>query len=114
MHNKFRIRFENGWICKKAIGTLNYLYQFLDGGGKIAAYISFMQGQIMMLDHELKGTTIEALKKMRDEMKMEPKPEQIIDSLKKMNESMFNGLRISKEEQDVVLNNKVPPNFYRR
>ena len=66
-----------------------------------------------MLDSELRGTTIEALRAMQEEMKQGPRPEQIIDSDKKMNEWMFGSLMISRKEQEVVLNNKVPPNFYR-
>lgn len=113
VHDKFRIRFENSLVCRKGISTLNYLYQFLGQGGNVAEYISFMEGQLKMLDGELRGVTMEALRLRQEGAKQEPKREDIIDSVKKMNEWMFGSLRISGEEQRVVLKNKIPPNFYK-
>lgn len=113
VHNKFRIRFENGWVARRAFATLNYLYQFLDRGGKVAAYVSFMEGQMMMLDMELRGTTMERLRVMHKESKKEHTPEQFISNDKQMNEWMYGNLRIKKQEQNIILNNKVPPGFYK-
>lgn len=107
VHDKFRIRFENGWVCRKGLSTLNYLYQFLDRGGKTAEYVSFMEGQLSMLDRELKGATLESVKAGRDFIHNASDNKYIIDSDKKMNEWMFGSLRISEEDKIAVLKNKI-------
>ncbi|MFH1769910.1 MAG: hypothetical protein ABH833_04630 [Parcubacteria group bacterium] len=114
VHDKLRIRFENGWICRRGLATLNYLYQFLDKGGKISDYIMSMEGQLMMLENELKGSTIERLRASKESTKEPTDPEYIIDSDEKLNKWMFGNLKITKREQSIVLNNKIPPNFYKR
>lgn len=100
VHDKFRINPKNGWICKKAIGTLNYIYQFLGKGSNTTAYIFYLSQQFLMLDNFTRGINLDDIKKNNDE---EFNNDQIIDSPQKMDEFMFNGLRISKKEQDIIM-----------
>jgi len=113
VHQKFRIRFENGWICRRGIATLKYLYEYLDRGGKVGEYVSLMDMQLAMIDMELKGDTVEDAKK-RGEDKGDISEDRIIDSEEKMNNWMFESLRISRKEQQLVLGNRVPPGFYKK
>jgi len=103
VHHKFRIRFENGWICKKAIGTLFYLYQFLSKDVQTKEYIFSLQMQFLMLDNFCKGTNLENLEKIGKIKEEEIKEEQIIDSKEKMDKFVFEGLRISGKEKSKVL-----------
>ena len=107
VHDKFRINFENGWVCKKAIGTLNYLLQILGVRDGSVRYIHLLSMQFIMSDEYLKGTDLDALKAREEYVEKFKEKIPIIDSPKKMDEFMFEGLRISDEEKDAVLSNKV-------
>lgn len=109
VHNKFRIRPENGWVCKKAIGTLNYLYQFLNNDAETKDYVTYLGGQFLMLDDLVKGENLGYIKRRASIPYTE---DQKIDSDEKLNNMMFSGLAIDKEEQTLVLRNKVPRLFY--
>jgi Asp-tRNA(Asn)/Glu-tRNA(Gln) amidotransferase B subunit len=60
-----------------------------------------------MSDEYLKGTDLDALKAREEYVEKFKEKIPIIDSPKKMDEFMFEGLRISDEEKDAVLSNKV-------
>ncbi len=100
VHDKFRVNPKNGWICKKAIGTLNYIYQSLGRGSKSTEYIFYLSQQFLMLDNFTKGIDLDYMKRSDDE---EFNDSKIIDSPQKMDEFIFNGLKISKKEQDAIL-----------
>jgi hypothetical protein len=110
VHDKFRIRFENGWICKKAIGTLKYLYQFLGQNDGIGEYVHYLSLQFLMLDELSNGLNLDRIR-YREKFTGEYP---IIDNPAKMDRFMFEGLRISTEEKRIVLKNKIPPGFYRK
>lgn len=111
VHDKFRIRSENGWIGRKAIGTLDYLYQFLSKDQETGNYISYLSGSLKMLDNFSKGENLDRIKQ-RENFKQEISKDQIIDSDEKMDTFMFNNLRIDDNEKAVILKNKLPPNYY--
>jgi len=107
VHDKFRIRSENGWVGKKAIGTLNYLYQFLSKDQEAVGYISYLSGSFQMLDNFSKGESLDRIKQ-RESVKQEITEDVIIDSEEKMNTFMFNNLRIIDKEKSFILKNKLP------
>lgn len=102
VHADLRIRHENAWISKKAIGTLNYLYQFLNKDPETKDYISFLAGQFLMLDKFTQGENLDHIRQ-REENSQEITPDQIIDSDEKMNDFMFDGLEIKEVEKSILL-----------
>lgn len=110
-HGSLRIRQDNGWwICGKGLETVQYLYQFLDGGGTESrgAYIFHTYGFANFLFHQTRGSTVE-----EDEERIKFTKDDSIDrekymirNEKDMNEWKFGSLRFSKEEQNLILANK--------
>jgi hypothetical protein len=110
-HSSLRVHQENGWwLCGKGLETLQYLYQFLDGGGENSpgAYAFRTYGFANHLFHETRGSTVEEDEAHGKFMDSNPEDMEkfIIKNDQDMNEFKFNGLRISKEEQSKILNNK--------
>ncbi len=102
VHDKFRIKYNNGWICKKGIGTLFYLYQFLDRNNKqILDYIHSLQTQFLMLDMFCQGTNLEDVEKLENSGDKEK--ENIINTPEEIDKFMFSGLEISRDEQLRIL-----------
>lgn len=114
VHHKFRIRPENGWVAKKAIGTLVYLYQLLGRDQDTVDYICSLSQQFLLIDDYIRGQDLDGIKKMNNPQR-DTSNDVLIESdddLPKLDEFMFNGLSVSKTEQSIVLNNKIPPGYY--
>jgi len=110
-HGSLRIHQENGWwFCGKGLETLQYLYQFLDGGSEdsYGAYTFRTYGFANRLFHQTRGTTVEKDESRGKFMGSNPEDMEkfVIKNDQDMNEFKFNGLRISKDEQSKILNNE--------
>ncbi len=105
VHTKFKISFQNGWVCKKAIGTLKYLLQFLGQYDESAKYIHYLSEQFIMLDAYLTGINLDAVRD-REESKENIT---VVDTPEKFNKFMFEGLRITEEQKSAALHNKALP-----
>lgn len=109
-HGSLRIHQENGWwFCGKGLETVQYLYQFLDGGGESSpgAYAFRTYGFADFLNRETKGTTVEQAESQGKFMK-DPSikhEDYIIRNDDDMNNFKFNGLHINNKEQSKILNN---------
>lgn len=110
VHEKFRIRPENGWIAKKAIGTLHYLYQFL--GRRVdqhaVDYAFYLGAQFLMVAGLFRGENLDYIKKRHTE---KSKPN-IIKTPEDLDKSVFEDLLINNREQSIILRNEIPPHFY--
>lgn len=108
-HSSLRIHQENGWwFCGKALETLQYLYQFLDGGeeGSNGAYAFRTYGFANSLLHQTRGLTVEQSEELGRGMLEGEIEERIIRTDEDINEFKFGGLRISDEEKAKILNGK--------
>ncbi len=103
VHDKFRIKPSNGWICRKGIGTLNYLLQRLSRDAKMAHYVSSLAGQFLMLQdflgERMDLDRLEEYAKHRDDP---INPENIINNYADLDRSMFTSLQITEKEKSVV------------
>lgn len=103
VHDKFRIKPSNGWICSKAIGTLDYLLQRLSRDSKMAYYVSSLAGQFLMLQdflgERMNLDRLEEYAKHRDDP---VSPENIINNYADLDRSMFTSLQITEKEKSVV------------
>jgi len=104
VHDKFRIKYNNGWICKKGIGTLFYLYQFLNKDDKqFLDYVLSLQQQFLMLDMFCQGINLEDVEKLENRDNKER--ENILNTHEEINKFMFSGLKINSDEQLKILRN---------
>lgn len=111
-HGSFRIRQENGWwLCGKALSTVQYFYQFLDGRGENSngAYAFRTNSFAEMLFREITGKTVEDDQAIGRIMSDRGKnfDDLAIRNDKDMNEWKFSTLRITPDEERFVLKNKV-------
>jgi hypothetical protein len=105
VHDKLRMKFENRWFCKKAIGTLLYIYQgsFIDKTTR--EYIFSLYQQFLLLDMQfLRGLNLEEIKRTKKEIeKLEKTPakfqERIIKNKEDLDNFIFSGLRIANNEK---------------
>lgn len=110
-HGSLRIHQENGWwFCGKALETVQYLYQFLDGVGEDSngAYAFRTYGFADFLFHQTKGKTIEDIEALGKAISNDSKniEDKIIRTDEDMNNFKFGGLRFTSEEQIKILNNR--------
>ncbi len=103
VHDKFRIKPSNGWICRKAIGTLNYLLQRLSENDKMAHYVSSLAGQFLMLQDFLgERMNLDRLEEYARHRNDPVSPENIINNYADLDRSMFTGLQITEKEKSIV------------
>lgn len=110
VHEHFRLRPENGWICKKAIGTVQYLHQWLARDADTRSYVMRLAQQFLLLDTVASGQDLDRIaRRVRTEARS---PLPTITTPRDVDKFMFEGLRITKEAWRLVLKNKVHRNFY--
>ena len=106
VHDKFKIKPENGWVCKKAIGTLNYIYQSLGNGGSKTKYIMLLFQQFLMLDKFTSGVNLEMAEAPNDTKNSDYNFIKDENDLYKLDNFVFNGLKISDKEKNIILKSK--------
>lgn len=111
-HGSLHIHQENGWwFCGKALETVQYLYQFLDGRGENSngAYAFRTSSFANMLLNETRGRTIEQAELFGREMLNGNIKDKLIETDDDMNEFKFGNLRITQKEKTKILKNKPRP-----
>lgn len=98
VHDKLRIDSENRDICKKAIGTLLYIYQGKFSQNQFQYSFSLMQ-QFLMIDNVYNGINLDNMRKMHENT-TDAKP---IHNDEEMDNFMFSGLAITDEEKKKIL-----------
>lgn len=100
VHNKLRLKLDNLMFCKKAIGTLLYIYQskFTAEDGKKDYIFLAYDMQFKMIADQILGVNLDNLEKA---FKSKRKPE-IISNNDELNESMFASLKITKKQKQMA------------
>ena len=99
VHDKLRINLDNQFFCKKAIGTLLYIYQskFIINNDKFNFIFSFYS-QFLMINDIIMGMDLDYLEeKEKTEKNKKTKMIKDKDDIDKL---MFEGLIISKSEKN--------------
>ncbi|MFA5210983.1 MAG: SEC-C metal-binding domain-containing protein [Patescibacteria group bacterium] len=96
VHDKLRLNLENLMFCKKAIGTLFYIYQssFISNDGKFNYIFSFDMQFKLIVDRML-GVNLDRLKKIKDSKRKHS----IIDNKDGLDKIIFNNLKITKKDK---------------
>ena len=109
-HESLRVNRQDGWwFCGKGLETLQYFYQFIDGGigQDRASYIFKMYGFADLLFHMIRGNTVENIKLREKSMENNRGNEDlIIRTPQDMDKWKFNALRITNKEKICILKNK--------
>lgn len=109
-HGSLRIHQENGWwFCGKALETVQYFYQFLDGRGEASngAYAFRTYGFAHFLFQQTRGITLEQSESWGKAMHGKKSAGDFIQTNKDMNEFKFKGLRITEKEKISIMKNKL-------
>lgn len=99
VHDKLRLKLDNLMFCKKAIGTLLYIYQskFVYDDGK-KDYIFAFDMQFKMIADMIIGLNLDHFEKAEKSTKQ---PE-IIRNSDELNRSMFTSLKITNEQKELA------------
>ena len=93
VHDKFRMDYNDSWLCKKGIGTLFYIYQTNLNDKNTLRYNFSLMKQFNALDHECMGFSLDEFNDMHKKS-----GGSVINSPSDMDKFVFGGLEISKEE----------------
>jgi hypothetical protein len=99
VHDKLRLDFSDRWLCKKGIGTLSYIYQSQLNSEQTIKYVFAIAQQFLLLDNVLRGYKLDYLREADKDNGEAP----IIKDLRELDALMFNGLKISKEEEQIIM-----------
>lgn len=101
-HDKLRISLTNGSICKKAIGTLLYIYQssFVPKGQ--ADYIFSFYAQFLIIDSQYNGINLDEIETFSSNNDNDISSK-VISNKDEMDNFMFDGLEIKLSEKNGVL-----------
>lgn len=96
VHDKLRLKLDNMMLCKKAIGTLLYIYQssFVKNDGKFEYIFSFDMQFKMITNHI--GVNLDYIEQAEKNSKGN---EKIIKNDDELNESMFSSLKITQSQK---------------
>lgn len=110
VHDKLRIHPSQTTICKKAIGTLLYLYQgsFIEKDRR--EYISSLHGQFMMIGEMYNGYSLEIIDWNNSLEKKNTRPN-IINNKDDMDRFVFEGLSIKEKEEKSILSGQIEEHF---
>lgn len=104
VHDKFRVKLSNGRVCKKAIGSLNYLLQRLSGDDAIGIYVSSLAIQFLMLQNFVgEGHTLDDIEKFDRNAPVDPS--HIINTPEEFDNWMFSSLQITNKEKSIIFRN---------
>jgi hypothetical protein len=106
VHKGFIIKPEHGWICKKGIGTMSYVFQnpFINEIEK--EYLFLLVSQFLLIINEINGLDLEDIKKWHqyfNELSEVKKDKFVIKSSKDLDKFIFSGLEITKKEKKKIL-----------
>ncbi|MDD5638776.1 MAG: hypothetical protein PHO28_02635 [Candidatus Pacebacteria bacterium] len=106
VHEGFIIKPEHGWICKKGIGTMSYVFQhpFINEIEK--EYLLLLVNQFLLIINEINGLDLEDIKKWHqyfNELSEVEKDKFVIKSSEDLDKFMFSGLEITKKEKREIL-----------
>jgi hypothetical protein len=96
VHEKYRMDFNDSWLCKKGIGTLFYIYQSNLNDQNTKIYNYSLMKQFVTLDSECMGFNYDSLK---DDNKSE-RP--IVKTALEMEKAIFGSLEITREKMDKI------------
>jgi len=108
VHDKLRLNPENTMVCKKAIGTLLYIYQsnYTTNDGKRKHIFSLDMHFKMVAD--MMSPNLDMFEKAEKSTK-EP---EVIHNDDEMNESMFRSLKIKEHEKSRILSGATSPHTF--
>ncbi len=99
VHNNFRIKPSDGWLCVKAIGTLNYLLQRKSGDREIAQYVFKLSQQFLLLRNFLgEYYNLDCIGRIERRQS----DDILIQSPEDLERFMFDGLEITDKERSMV------------
>jgi len=102
VHESFSLKYDQGWICKKAIGTMSYIFQhpFMKSGEK--EYIFSLVMQFLLITQEIEGLDLEGMRLWHEKFESlseKQKEKFAIRTPKDLDNFMFSGLEITEEEK---------------
>lgn len=106
VHDKLRISPSNTTVCRKAIGTLLYLYQGNFINIEQRTYIFSFYSQFITIFEGYSGYSLERAEWNIHEMKERNEHPPIINTPDDMNRFMFEGLQITTQEKEDILSGK--------
>lgn len=104
VHDKLRLKTNDLMICKKAIGTLLYIYQskLISANGQYSYLFSFDM-QFKMIADMLTGVNLDFMEKIsKQDTNHKNGHKKIISNTDEMNESLFRSLKITKNEKKSI------------
>lgn len=93
VHDKFRMDFNDNWLCKKGIGTLFYIYQTNLNDNNTKRYNFSLMQQFVALDQECMGQNLDIFRNLANK---EDLPIVISDA--NLDKYFFKAIEISKDE----------------
>lgn len=102
VHDKLRINSHQTTVCRKAIGTLLYIYQGNFINAEHRKYIFSFYGQFQLIDEQYNGTSLDRIEWLHRKPKKISEG-QIIRNPDDMNKWMFQSLQISRQERSAAL-----------
>jgi hypothetical protein len=108
-HGSLRIHQENGWwFCGKALETVQYFYQFLDGGDEHSngAYAFRISAFASLLSYQTRGVTVEKSELLGKKISDEKLKDRTIQTDEDMNNFKFNNLRFTEDEKIIISKNR--------
>jgi hypothetical protein len=96
VHEKYRMDFNDSWLCQKGIGTLFYLYQSKLNDENTRTYNYALMKQFVALDFECRGLILDMLKEDRESKRTIMKTAEDTDRV------IFGNLEISKEKMNEI------------
>lgn len=105
VHDRFRMKTSDGWICRKALGTLNYFLQRHRRDENMFRYIMSLGMQFLALQNFLgEFGDLDVLERIDHNAPIDP--DRIINTkedIKKFDRNMFESLLITEDEKLVAL-----------
>jgi len=101
IHEGFSLKYDQGWICKKAISTMSYIFQhpFMKVNEKEYIYLLVMH--FLLITQEIQGVDLEENRlwwRKFEILSEKEKEKLVIKTPKDMDDFVFSGLEIRKKE----------------
>jgi hypothetical protein len=106
VHEGFIIKPEYGWICKKGIGTMSYVFQYPFINKTEKEYLFLLVNQFLLIVNEIGGLDLWSIKEWHqhfNKLSEAKKGEFVIKSSEDLDKYMFSGLEITQKEQKEIL-----------
>jgi hypothetical protein len=106
VHEGFSLKPEQGWICKKAIGTMSYVFQHFFIKPEEKEYIFSLVMQFLLITQEIRGIDLEEIRvshKKIESLSEREKEKLVIKTPKDLDNFIFSGLEITEKEKRKII-----------